>query len=159
MPPQAPIARVIRRAGPADAGAVRALTRAAYAKWVAVIGREPLPMRADYDAAVRRHVVDMVVEAATPVALVELVVRPDDVLIENLAVSPDHQGRGLGRDLLAHAERVVAEAGHATVRLYTNALCAENIAFYGRHGYRVEREEPFMGGTTVHMVKTLDRAA
>ena len=34
----------LRRATPRDAEAVRALTRAAYAKWVPLIGREPRPM-------------------------------------------------------------------------------------------------------------------
>ncbi len=42
-----------------DAAAVRVLTREAYAKWVPVIGREPLPMRADHDEAVRQHRIDL----------------------------------------------------------------------------------------------------
>lgn len=37
----------LRPAEPADATAIRDIVRAAYAKWVPVIGREPLPMRAD----------------------------------------------------------------------------------------------------------------
>jgi len=37
----------------ADASAIRALTREAYAKWVPVIGREPKPMMADYAKAVQ----------------------------------------------------------------------------------------------------------
>ena len=45
----------ITRARPEDAPAIRDLTRAAYAKWVPVIGREPKPMGADYDLAVRAH--------------------------------------------------------------------------------------------------------
>jgi hypothetical protein len=45
------IRTALRRATPPDAPAVRDLTRAAYAKWVPVLGREPLPMTADYDAA------------------------------------------------------------------------------------------------------------
>ena len=36
----------IRLAGPADADAIGALTREAYAKWVALVGREPKPMTA-----------------------------------------------------------------------------------------------------------------
>ena len=38
----------LRRAVMADAPAVAALTRDAYAKWVPLIGREPKPMTADY---------------------------------------------------------------------------------------------------------------
>ena len=49
----------LRRATPSDAAAIRNLTRAAYAKWVPVLSREPLPMTADYDAAVGDHIVDM----------------------------------------------------------------------------------------------------
>jgi hypothetical protein len=45
----------LRRATSADVGAVRDLTRTAYAKWVPVIGRVPKPMTADYAAAVRDH--------------------------------------------------------------------------------------------------------
>lgn len=41
----------LRRATAADAANVRALARAAYAKWVPLIGREPIPMTADYDRA------------------------------------------------------------------------------------------------------------
>ena len=44
-----------------DASAVRELTRTAYAKWVPVIGREPKPMGADYDRAVRDHIVDLLI--------------------------------------------------------------------------------------------------
>jgi len=45
----------IRPAAPEDAASIRDLTRAAYAKWAALIGREPLPMQADYDRAVRER--------------------------------------------------------------------------------------------------------
>jgi hypothetical protein len=40
-----------RRAAQADVVAIRDLTRAAYAKWVPVIGREPKPIGADYEWA------------------------------------------------------------------------------------------------------------
>ena len=43
----------------ADASAIRALTREAYAKWVPVIGREPKPMMADYAEAVQKHRIDL----------------------------------------------------------------------------------------------------
>ena len=49
----------IRRATPADSALIRAFTREAYAKWVPLIGREPSPMRADYDRATREHQIDL----------------------------------------------------------------------------------------------------
>lgn len=54
----------LRRATPSDAAAVRELTRSAYAAWVSVIGCEPRPMTADYDAAVRGHMIDLCIETA-----------------------------------------------------------------------------------------------
>lgn len=55
-------ALTLRQAVPADAPAIRALTRAAYAKWVPLIGREPKPMTADYEQAVRHHRFDLLYE-------------------------------------------------------------------------------------------------
>lgn len=143
----------IRRAGPVDATAVRALTRAAYAKWVPLIGREPTPMAADYEAAVCRHMIDLLMVETELVALIETVRVADHLLIENVAVSPPCQHLGYGRLLLAHAERLAADLGVATVRLYTNQKFASNLELYRRLGYVVDREEQFWGGCKVHMSK------
>jgi hypothetical protein len=48
-------AATLRIAEASDADAIRTLTREAYAKWVPVTGREPLPMRVDYAEAVKTH--------------------------------------------------------------------------------------------------------
>lgn len=143
----------LRRAVAADAPAIRALTRLAYAKWVPIAGREPLPMRADYEAAVRDHRIDLLYEEADLAALIETVAETDHLLIENVAVSPAFQGQGLGRLLLAHAEQLAAASGYAEVRLYTNKLFTANIVLYQRLGYRIDREESLNGGTAVHMSK------
>ena len=49
----------LRRAVAADAAAVRAVVRDAYAKWVPAIGREPKPMTANYNTAIRLNRVDL----------------------------------------------------------------------------------------------------
>ena len=145
----------LRRAVAADAPAIRALTRLAYARWVPVAGREPLPMRADYEAAVRDHRIDLLYRDGELAALIETVAEADHLLIENVAVSPAFQGHGLGRLLMAHAERLAAAAGYLEVRLYTNKLFAANVSLYQRLGYRIDREEALNGGTAVHMSKAL----
>lgn len=147
-----------RRAGPGDAGLVRALTRAAYVKWVPALGREPLPMQADYEKAVREHRIDLLSIEGEVRALIETMRRPDHLWIENIAVSPAAQRQGLGRQLLTRAEGLAVEAGLTELRLLTNALFAGNVALYQRAGYHIDREEPFeKGGVTVWMSKRLTR--
>ena len=117
----------LRRAVAADAAAIRELTREAYAKWVPVIGREPKPMTADYAEALRTNRFDVLFVDGKLAALIETVVQADCLLIENVAVSPAFQGRGLSRQLMAHAgaARRIARCGE--VRLYTNKLFAEEF--------------------------------
>ncbi len=145
----------LRRAVPADAAAIQALTRAAYAKWVPRIGREPKPMVADYAEAVRKHRIDLLHVDGALAGLIETIPDVDHLLVENVAVSPAFQGRGYGRRLMAHAERVAASLGFDEIRLYTNQLFAENVALYRKLGYSVDREEAFSGGVVVHMKKRL----
>jgi ribosomal protein S18 acetylase RimI-like enzyme len=140
----------------ADADAIRALTLAAYAPWVAVIGREPLPMTVDYAAAVREHRFDLAYQAGELVGLIETETAPDHLLVVNVAVAPDRQSGGLGRRLLTHAEALAREQGLTKLRLYTNGAMARNIAIYRRLGYRLDHEETNERGTVVHMVKTLE---
>ena len=143
----------IRRATPADAGTIRALTRAAYARWVPLIGREPKPMGADYDVAVRNHLIDLLEVGGELVGLVETIPAADYLLIENVAVAPAFQGRGYGRTLMAHAERLARSLGRSEMRLYTNKLFDANVRLYRRLGYQADREETFTGGVVVHMRK------
>ena len=146
---------VLRRAGIDDAPAIRALTRQAYAKWVPLIGREPMPMLADYVTAVQKHRIDLLYTDGELAALIEMIPEPASLLIENVAVSPALQRRGLGRRLLAHAEEVAVSLGYGEIRLYTNERFVGNVALYLKLGYRIDREEEFRGTLRVHMSKPL----
>ena len=142
-------------ATPADVSAVTTLVRAAYAKWVPLIGREPLPMRADYDAAIRDHVIELLYEGGALVGLIETIAQPDHLFIENIAVAPAHRGQGIGRGLLAHAERIARGRGVPEIRLSTNSAFESNIRLYRSVGYRIDRREPFMDGEAVYMSKKI----
>ncbi|RWC23069.1 GNAT family N-acetyltransferase [Mesorhizobium sp.] len=145
----------LRPAEPADAAAIRDIVRVAYAKWVPVIGREPLPMRANYDKAIAEHPFDLAVEDDRIVGMIETMLADDHLWIENVCVAPNVQGRGIGRLLLELAERKAIEAGRAELRLLTNGAFEANVSLYKKHGYIVDREEPFMNGVTVYMSKRL----
>jgi ribosomal protein S18 acetylase RimI-like enzyme len=120
-----------------------------------VIGREPLPMRADYDKAVTEHPFDLAVEGDRIVGMIETLVEDDHLWIENVCVAPQAQGKGIGLLLLERAEQKAREADRRELRLLTNGAFEANVSLYKRHGYTIDREEPFMNGMTVYMSKKL----
>ena len=145
-----------RRATSADVGSIREITRAAYTKWVAVIGREPKPMTANYEQAVVDHVIDLLEQDGRPIALIELIPAPSHLLIENVAVLPDRHGCGFGGLLLRRADEIARSLGLLELRLYTNAVFSTNITFYARRGFEEFLREPHpAGGEVVHMRKSI----
>ena len=67
----------------------------------------------------------------------------DEFWIDNVAVHPAHQGTGVGRALLAHAEVVAQSEGFDAVHLLTHERMTENLALYTRVGYvEYERRPP-----------------
>jgi GNAT superfamily N-acetyltransferase len=126
---------MIRRAGPGDVDALRAIAAAAYQKYVPRIGQDPAPMTADYANAVRDQQAWAAVENGDIAGFVILVPRPGYLLLENVAVLPAAQGHGIGARLLALAEDHARSLGLSEIRLYTNEAMTENLAYYPRHGY------------------------
>lgn len=149
--------RSFRRATSADAGTARDITRAAYTKWVAVIGREPKPMTANYEQAVIDHIIDFLEIDDRPIGLIEVIPGSSHLLIENVAVLPDWHGKGFGGLLLEHAETIARSLGLNELRLYTNAMFATNISFYAQRGFaEFLREQHARLGGVVHMKKPVE---
>jgi ribosomal protein S18 acetylase RimI-like enzyme len=135
----------VRPAKPGDAAAVGELVRASYSKYVGRIGKEPAPMLEDYAALIRAGEVWVLVEGGEVLGV--LVMRPaeDHLFVDNVAVAPGHQGRGLGRELMAFVEERAKRDGLPEVRLYTNEKMHENLAVYGKLGFG-ETERKLDGG-------------
>src|SRR5690349_4295147 len=90
----------VRRAVASDAPAVAAVAQAAYSPYVESIGVRPGPLDADYAAVVAGSDVRVVELDGAVVAFVVLVPAADHLLLANVAVHPDSQGRGTGSALL-----------------------------------------------------------
>ncbi len=87
---------------------------------------------------------------------------PDDPTtweIGRLMVAPDLRGRGLGRDLLAHAEHAgsTREPTASTYRLFTGRRSEDNLRRYRRAGYRVTEVLEGRSGPAV-LTKRISRA-
>ncbi len=145
----------IRPAQPADAPTVNDLVQRAYAHYVERIGGRPGPMDEDYAEKIARGLVSVAEEADEIVGLIVLAKESDHLLVENVAVAPEHQGKGVGRALLGFAEDVAREAGTPTLRLYTHALMTENQALYSQLGYEETHRRTDSGFERVFFRKRL----
>ena len=125
---------LIRPARNEDVDAIERVVNRAYRHYLQRIGRKPAPMLDDYTVKVRDAVV-LVAEEREVIGVIVLIAKDDYLLVENVAVEPSRQGRGIGRALLAAAERHATDRGLTELRLYTNVAMTENLAFYPRLGY------------------------
>lgn len=146
----------IRLAASTDLDVVEHIVAQAYDKYVPIIGRKPGPMLDDYSALIAARRVFVLVAERRVEGLVVLVPDNDAMLLDNVALRPEAQGRGYGRLLVAFAERKTKEAGFATVRLYTHVKMTENIALYERLGFVETRRVAEKGFERVYMEKRLD---
>lgn len=144
----------IRRARPHDLDDIRHIIDAAYAMYVPRIGRRPAPMDADYGGLIAQGTC-FVVDNDGVLGVIVIHGANDYLLIENVAVSPEAQGRGVGRELLDFAEMTAKKAGCREVRLYTNEAMSENLTYYPRRGYREVERRIEAGFKRVFFVKTL----
>jgi GNAT superfamily N-acetyltransferase len=150
---------VVRRALAADAEAMRQIALAAYAIYQPRLNRAPAPVTADYPRLVAEHDCWVVELDGVIAGFVVLVVRPDHLLLENIAVSPGHQRAGIGATLLDLADDRARDLGRGEVRLYTNEVMTENQAYYPRHGYVETHRAEDDGYQRVFFTKRVDAAA
>ena len=147
----------IRPAVPADLPAVEACVAAAYAVSVPRIGKKPGPMLADYAGLIGAGRVHVLEDDAGLIGLIVLHAEPDHVFVENIAVRPEAQGRGLGRRLMRFAEEEAARRGLAELRLYTHERMTENLTLYPKLGYGETGRREEAGYRRVYFRKRLVR--
>jgi ribosomal protein S18 acetylase RimI-like enzyme len=145
----------IRIASIADCRAVEAIVQAAYAPYAPRIGRKPGPMLDDYPRLIREKRVYVLVVEEIIFGILVLVSQERSMLLDNVAVSPEAQGRGYGRMLLEFAEHSAADAGYDSISLYTNEAMVENIALYSQIGYIETHRAEEKGLRRVYMTKSL----
>ena len=125
----------IRPAVAEDAATIAAIVRLAYQIYIPRLGRAPAAMRVDHARAVAAGGVHIAIHRGAVVGVVTLTDTDAGCLLNNLAVAPDAQRRGIGRALIDFAENQARTREHDHITLYTNEQMSENIALYRRLGY------------------------
>ena len=149
---------MIRRARPEDRTAVEAIVRDAYGIYIARIGKPPGPMLDDYATLIADGAVSVLEGPdAAIAAIIVLLAKLDHLLLDNIAVRPDCQGQGLGRQLIAFAEAEARRLSYAELRLYMHETMTENIALYTRLGFVETGRGRDAGYDRVFMTKRLGK--
>jgi ribosomal protein S18 acetylase RimI-like enzyme len=79
----------------------------------------------------------------------------EGLLLDNIAVAPDQQGKGVGRALLEFAEAEARRREFTAIHLYTHELMTENLSLYSRIGYVETYRITEKGFDRVYMRKPL----
>jgi len=158
MPPKLPERLneyTARAAAQGDASGAAACVRAAYEHYVARNGLVPMPMRQDYDEVMRDYQVTVVEHGGEIVAVLALAVTGEGFLLDNIAIAPPHQGKGLGCALLQYAETEARRQGFDSIYLYAQEIMTENITLYRRIGYVEYARRVEFGLSRVYLRKRL----
>jgi len=141
---------VIRPAQATDASALAACIDAAYAQYAERIS--DMPTVSDGCAEdIANNQVWVAVQGDEVVAGLVLIASDGLMKLANLAVHPDHGGKGLGRKLIELSERETIRQGYAEMRLNTHVDMPENVRLYQYLGWA----EVSRSGSTVSMEKYL----
>jgi ribosomal protein S18 acetylase RimI-like enzyme len=154
MPPDSTAGPVgLRRATADDLPAIRAVIGAAYASYLTRMDKPPAPMFRDYGPSVEAGTTWVTGSPIT--AVLTLCPRDDHLYVENIAVDPSAQGRGLGRALMAFAEQEAARRRLNRMALVTHEAMTENQAIYARLGYVEIERRAEDGYRRIYMEKPL----
>ncbi|TRW18462.1 GNAT family N-acetyltransferase [Glacieibacterium frigidum] len=130
---------MIRRATAADAALLPAIEQAAGASFAAVPGLEWIAddrvLDAEEHAAAIAAGTAWVADDGGLVGFLTATVASDALHIDEIAVLPDRQGAGIGRQLIATAVEEARARGLSAVTLTTFRDVAWNAPFYARLGF------------------------
>jgi len=123
--------------------------------YVQRMGKEPGPMVDDYAARVAEGSAYVLESGGAICGVLVLLDYPSHLLLDNVAIDPARQGRGLGRILIDFAENEALRRGYGELRLYTHVTMVENVRMYSKLGYEETGRGKQAGYARVFMRKGL----
>jgi GNAT superfamily N-acetyltransferase len=128
-------APIIRPAEAAEAAAVSEVVKSAFSPYIVRMGRPPAPMLLDFPAVISAGQTWVAELEARVVGVLVQYETEEGFYIDTVAVSPELQGRGVGRVLLEFAEEEALRRGYHSLYLCTNVKMTENQVLYPKIGY------------------------
>lgn len=132
----------IKAADKNDLSFIQDCANSAYQIYVERMGKKPAPMIADFAAQIELGHVEIILSDEQPAGYCVSFETSDALFVENIALSPVCQGKGLAAQMFAILEARARSAGLTKLALYTNEKMYENLALYPKIGFvEIERRE------------------
>ena len=125
----------LRRAEPQDAPALACCFDAAYRPDPLWSGKSIAPTEENYTLVIALYHVWVAVDQGQVIGGLVLIPKEDYMLLANIAVRPEHQGKGVGQALLELADAEALDQGYQEIRLSTNKAMTDNLDMYRRSGW------------------------
>ena len=130
------------QAAPGEEAAVIDMLSAAFADYVKAAGRERAGPYTWLRAALEAGQIYWIDDGDTRVGATNLSRNGTTLKIEQIGIHPDAQGLGIGGRALAAIEDHARSEGAFEVTLHAGQMFYRLVAFYSRHGYRVQAVGP-----------------
>ena len=127
----------IRLAMTTDVPAIKLIARKSFERYVPLIGKPPAPMNANFSGHVLKDTVFIAQSEKKQGSVLGYAIvlqRDGEWLLDNNAVSPEAQGRGIGSALIAACETFLQKQGVQRYHLYTNEAMEQNLTWYPEIG-------------------------
>ena len=128
----------IRLAMTTDVPAIKLIARKSFERYVPLIGKPPAPMNANFSGHVLKDTVFIAQSEKKQGSVLGYAIvlqRDGEWLLDNIAVSPEAQGRGIGSALIAACETFLQKQGVQRYHLYTNEAMEQNLTWYPEIGF------------------------
>ena len=118
--------------------AIKLIARKSFERYVPLIGKPPAPMNADFSVHVLKATVFIAQsekKQGSVLGYAIILKRDGEWLLDNIVVSPEAQGRGVGSALIVACETFLQKRGVQRYHLYTNQTMEQNLACYPEIGF------------------------
>ena len=113
-------------------------------------------MVADFAAALREGHLEILHEGNEPIGFLVSYALQNSLFVENVAIDPQHQGKGYGGSVFALLETRARSLELSAIELYTNEKMTENLNFYPRLGFKEFDRRTEAGFNRVYFRKAVD---
>ena len=121
-----------------DVSAIKLIARKSFERYVPLIGKPPAPMNADFSVHVLKATVFIAQSEKKQGSVLgyAIILQKDEAwLLDNIAVSPEAQGGGVGSALIAACKTFLQKRGVQRYHLHTDEAMEQNLTWNPEIGF------------------------